>query len=254
MIMRLDKYLSEGAFSSRTKAARAIERGLVLLNGKTAKPSDEVKPSDVVTVLESKENYVSEGGFKLAKAFSEFGSDVRGKVFADIGASTGGFTDVLLRNGARHVFAVDVGECQLDEKLAADPRVAVMDGVNARGLQKNSFSEALDGIVTDISFISLTYVLPVFSEILGEGGCVYALVKPQFECGPAALDKHGIVKDAKRRRAAIGKIYDCALSCGLAPLQICTAPEHERKNKEFVMFLQKGATPCEKEKILSIEK
>ena len=87
MIMRLDKYLSEGAFSSRTKAARAIERGLVLLNGKTAKPSDEVKSSDVVTVLESKENYVSEGGFKLAKAFSEFGSDVRGKVFADIGAS-----------------------------------------------------------------------------------------------------------------------------------------------------------------------
>lgn len=152
------------------------------------------------------------------------------------------------------MFAVDVGECQLDEKLAADPRVAVMDGVNARGLQKNSFSEALDGIVTDISFISLTYVLPVFSEILGEGGCVYALVKPQFECGPAALDKHGIVKDAKRRRAAIGKIYDCALSCGLAPLQICTAPEHERKNKEFVMFLQKGATACEKEKILSIEK
>lgn len=105
MIMRLDKYLSEGAFSSRTKAARAIERGLVLLNGKTAKPSDEVKSSDVVTVLESKENYVSEGGFKLAKAFSEFGSDVRGKVFADIGASTGGFTDVLLRNGARRVFA-----------------------------------------------------------------------------------------------------------------------------------------------------
>lgn len=252
--MRLDKYLSEHHFTSRAKAARAIERGLVLLNGKNAKPSDNVKETDVITVLDAQENYVSEGGFKLSKALREFGFDVSSKIFADIGASTGGFTDVLVQNGAKFVYAVDVGQSQLDEKLASDSRVVIMDKTNARDLKVDAFSLKLDGVVTDVSFISLTYILPVVSEILHENGDVFALIKPQFECGAKALDKHGIVKDSKFRRMAIEKIYDFALACNLSPINICVAPEREKKNKEYVIYLKKGATPVEKNKILKIEK
>ena len=252
--MRLDKYLSAGEFSSRTKAARAIEKGLVLLNGKRAKPSDEVGQNDIITLLEAEESFVSEGGYKLSKALSSFDISVKDKVFADIGASTGGFTDVLLQNGARRVYAVDVGSCQLDEKLRNDGRVIVMDDTNARNLGKGDFGENLDGVVADVSFISLTYILPVISEILGEGGSVFVLIKPQFECGASALDKRGVVKSGKNRRQAIEKIYDFSVSCNLAPQSICTAPEKERKNREYVLYLIKGGKPTDKEKIIGIEK
>lgn len=252
--MRLDKYLSEYYFSSRTKAARAIEKGLVLLNGKTAKASDDVKETDDVSVLGDEETYVSEGGYKLSKALREFCFDASGKVFVDIGASTGGFTDVLLQNGAKFVYAVDVGQSQLDAKLVQDARVKVMDKTNARDLNAELFSQNIDGVVTDVSFISLTYVLPVISKILSKNGDVFALIKPQFECGVKALDKHGIVKDSKFRRAAIEKIYDFAISCNLFPVNICVAPERVKKNKEYVIYLKKGVKPVEKNKILEIEK
>ena len=252
--MRLDKYLSEHFFSSRTKAVRAIENGLVLLNGKRAKPSDTVKDTDVVTLIEVEENYVSEGGYKLAKAKKEFLVDFSGKVYVDIGASTGGFTDVLLQNGAQFVYAVDVGQSQLDCKISNDSRVCVMDNTNARDLKVSDFSKEIDGVVTDVSFISLTYILPVISQILKKDGEVFALIKPQFECGAKALDKHGIVKNSKDRLSAIQKIYDFSCSCNLAPQNICVAPEKTRKNKEYVIYLKKDGEVCPLDKILKVEK
>ena len=251
--MRLDKYLSDGSFSSRSKAARAIERGLVLLNGRKAKPSDDVKETDSVVILDAEESYVSEGGYKWAKAVREFQVEIRGKVWIDIGASTGGFTDVLLKNGAEYVYAVDVGRSQLDPRIASDERVCIMDEINARNLSVFDFARRPDGVVTDVSFISLTYILPVVADLLEKNGEVLALIKPQFECGAQALDKHGIVKDCALRRLAIDKIFDCAFSCGLAPVNIIVAPVRARKNVEFIIYLKKGAVARNKEEIVMVE-
>lgn len=251
--MRLDKYLSENGFSSRNKAARAIEKGLVLLNGKRARAADTVKENDSVTVLKEHESYVSEGGYKLAKALREFGVSVAEKVYADFGASTGGFTDVLLQNGVSLVFAIDVGESQLAPSIACDNRVRVYDNTNARNLTRDFFSVPLDGVVCDVSFISLTCILPAIAAVLKDDGEAFVLIKPQFECGVKALDKHGIVKDGKQRREAVEKIYQSALECGLAPQNICVAPLRERKNIEFIIYLKKGIEPVAKQQILNIK-
>ena len=165
--MRADKFFAE-KFGSRTKAAEALEKGWVLVNGKCVRPKDEIKESDAITFVETVNRFVSNGGYKLFRAFETFGFPVQDKVFADIGASTGGFTDCLLQHGAKRVFAIDVGESLLDPKVATDDRVVIMDRTNARYLTKEDFTESLDGIVTDVSFISLRLIFPTISSILSE--------------------------------------------------------------------------------------
>ena len=239
--MRLDKYLAE-RFGSRTRAARAIADGRVTVNGRQAKASDEVGLSDAVSVCEDGvRGFVSEGGAKLQKALDDFGADVHGCTFADIGASTGGFTDCLLRAGAAHVFAVDVGKSQLHPSLAADARVTVMDGMNARYLTPQDFPAPPDGVVIDVSFISLRHVLPAAAGLLGEGGRLFALIKPQFECEGKGLNKHGILTDEGRREEAVLSVCAFAKGCGLALQGLTEAPRKPRKNVEYVALFARAA-------------
>lgn len=237
--MRLDKFLAE-RFSSRTKAARAIGKGLVTVNGKAASAATEVFGNEDIRV-EEENAFVSEGGAKLEKALSEFGAEVSGKVFADLGASTGGFTDCLLRRGAARVFAADVGTSQLAASLAADARVTVMDGVNARYLRADDFPCPLDGVTADLSFISLGLVLPAVAGLLAEGKEAYVLVKPQFECGGKGQNRRGIVTDAAARMAAVEKVAAEAEGCGFRVGGISRAPLREKKNVEYVLRLIRGS-------------
>lgn len=234
--MRIDKYLAE-RFGSRSKAADAIERGLVLVNDAPCRTSYELKEGDKLQFIDG-ENYVSAGGFKLAKALRDFGFDVSGKVFADIGASTGGFTDCLIKNGAKKVYCIDVGDSQLDKKLICDKTV-VIDNCNARYLKGEIFSEEPDGIVIDVSFISLTYILGAAGSVLKDGGNVIALIKPQFECESRKVGKNGIVRDAESRKRAVVKICDFALKCGLIPRKLTSAPIIDGKNREYLVLLEK---------------
>ncbi len=237
--MRIDKFLAE-KYGSRNKSSAAISKGLVLVNGRPVSPSYELKESDALTFSEAEENFVSAGGFKLSKAIKDFGFIVKDKVFADIGASTGGFTDCLLQNGARKVYCIDVGNSQLDKKLISDKTV-IIDNFNARYLTRELFSEKLDGVVIDVSFISLTLILKAVSEALDTGAYVLALIKPQFECEGGRVGKNGIVRDKKTHERVIYKIIDYALGCGLATLNLTNAPIVSGKNKEYVILLEKGA-------------
>ncbi|MCD8201870.1 MAG: TlyA family RNA methyltransferase, partial [Clostridia bacterium] len=177
--MRIDKELTE-KYGSRTKAARAVERGEVLVNGKIVPASYDLKPTDIMTFGMSGSRYVSMGGYKLQKALDEFEIDPEGLIYADIGASTGGFTDCLLQRGAKKVYCVDVGKNQLDSLLLGDKTV-VIDNFNARDLTPDLFDDTLDGIVADVSFISLTYIMEGVAASLGDGKIFIGLIKPQFE-------------------------------------------------------------------------
>ncbi len=238
--MRLDKYLAAHGFSSRTKAARAISDGRVMLNGKLAAASDEVREGDLVVVEDTEVSFVSEGGFKLYKALRDFGESVGRGVFADIGASTGGFTDCLLQGGAKRVYAIDVGESQLDEKLRKDPRVCVMDKCNARYLKREDLAEKIDGVAIDVSFISLKLLFEAVSGILPEHGRLFALIKPQFECGPKALDKHGVVKSSRDRSNAVISVCNEAAKYGLYVKNLTCAPLKPRKNIEYMALFTKN--------------
>lgn len=239
--MRIDKFLAD-KFGSRTKAAAAVNKGLVLVCGKHVSSSYEVKETDRIEIIQAEESFVSAGGYKLSKALKDFGFDVSGKVFADIGASTGGFTDCLLQNSADKVYCIDVGESQLDKSLK-DKNVVIIDGFNARNLHAGLFEEALDGAVIDVSFISLTYLLGAVSDILNDGKSVLALIKPQFECESRSVGKNGIVRDEKTRIKILEKICDYAKNVGLAPQKISRAPVIKGKNIEYVVLLTKGAPP-----------
>lgn len=248
--MRLDAYLYKiGKYVSRNKASEAVKRGEVKVNGKTVtKISHEISDGAIVEINDA-DNFVSLGGYKLEKAISDFSLDISGKVFADIGASTGGFTDCLLRNGADTVYAVDVGENQLAESIKNDNRVVIMDNRNARELSEKDFPTLLDGVVCDVSFISLTYILkPICDILLGDGYAV-TLIKPQFECGKNALNGQGIVKDKRERLSAIKKIYDFGEKIGLIPVDVTTAPIKENKNVEYLMLFKKRGEKFKKEDI-----
>ena len=239
--MRIDALLfKEGVFPSRTKATQAVSEGKVLYNGKPAKPSLDVDDLSRVTVLDKKDAFVSNGGYKLQKAIDDFKISVKGLSFADIGASNGGFTDCLIKNGASKVFAIDVGESQLDEALLNDSRVIVKDNTNARYLTKNSLGECVDGVTADVSFISLTYILDGVKSVLKPNGLALLLIKPQFECGKEYLGNSGIVKSAVAREYAVQKIYNACYEKGLYPLNITLAPLREKKNIEYVIMLKNG--------------
>ena len=246
--MRADKFLAE-RFGSRSRACAALKEGRVLRNGTALSPSDEVVESDPLTFLSDVPEFVSRGGYKLERALSFFREDVSGQVFADLGASTGGFTEVLLLHGAAHVYSVDVGKAQLAPSLASDERVSVMDERNARFLTASDFPEPLDGIVSDLSFISLRLVLPVIRDLLGEKGRAFVLFKPQFECGGTGLGKGGILP-ARYHKDLLDGFFTFCCTQSLAPRGIVNAPVLPRKNIEYVVFLEKNGTPLSKDEFL----
>ena len=239
--MRLDVYLVErGYFPSRQKAREAVVRGDVSVGGKTVfKPSKTVLNGEAVTVSANDERFVSNGGYKLYKAIQDFKFLPKGLVFADIGASNGGFTDCLLKFGAKKVIAIDVGESQLDKTLAGDERVIIKDNFNARYLTAESLGGYVDGVTADVSFISLTYILKNVAGVLKDGGVALLLIKPQFELNAAALNKSGLVMSRALRKSAVKRVYDFALSVGLVPVDFTVAPVKEKKNVEYVIMLKK---------------
>ena len=232
--MRADKYFAD-KFGSRTKSAEAIEKGLVLVNGKPIRSKDEIKATDEITFIQPTEYFVSNGGYKLAKALQSFRIDCKDKIFVDIGASTGGFTDCLLQANAKKVYAVDVGESLLHESLADNPKIVQMDNTNARHLTKNDFEDRIDGVVTDVSFISLRLIFPVIEEILDEKGFGVVLIKPQFECENKHIGKSGIVAPSAHV-SIVKKVLGYLGESKLYPFGITNAPVRKGKNIEYVLY------------------
>ena len=197
MKQRLDIYLTENGFSqSRERAKSVIMEGIVYINNqKATKAGDTVSEGDLVEVRGNTLKYVSRGGLKLEKAMTEFNLDLNGKVCMDVGASTGGFTDCMLQNGAKKVYCVDVGYGQLAWKLRQDERVRNMERTNIRYVTANDIDESLDFASIDVAFISLKLVLPVVYKLLKDDGHIVALIKPQFEAGREKVGKKGVVRD-----------------------------------------------------------
>ncbi len=213
---RLDSLLVErGLAESRTQAQALILAGQVVAGDQRADKPGSLVPSDVPVRIKEKLRYVSRGGLKLERALAEFRIAVEGTVCADIGASTGGFTDCLLQAGARKVYAIDVGHGQLHSKLLSDSRVLHLEGINARYLSEVEVPELVDLATIDVSFISLTQVLPAVLPRLRPGGTLIALVKPQFEVGRANVAKGGVVKNPEAREGAIQKIASFLSEQGL---------------------------------------
>ena len=216
--MRLDIYLSEHtSVRSRERAKSMIKAGCVKVNGKVCtKPSCDVDDDSVIDVDDSSFGYVGRGLLKLETAFKAFDIDVKNKVCADIGASTGGFTQCLLEKGAKLVYAVDVGHDQLDESLINDIRVVNMEGVNAKSLTPADLDILPGFISVDLSFISLKQVLPALTGILSDDGEMAVLIKPQFEAGKSALNKKGIVRDKKDHVRVLNDLMAFFVTCGLS--------------------------------------
>lgn len=235
--MRLDKFLSD-KYGTRTKAAEAIKANLVKVNGKFVAPSYDYN-GEPIEFIERAESFVSNGGYKLSKALKDFNFSVEGKTFVDVGASNGGFTDCLLQNGAKKVYCIDVGESQLDKSLL-DKNVVIIDNFNARNLTTDMFDGDVEGVVIDVSFISLTYILPGVANILKDNDYAIALIKPQFECESKSVGKNGIVKDVAQRKRIVQKICCFASEVGLVAEKITKAPVRKGKNVEYLVLLNKG--------------
>ncbi len=225
--MRLDQLLVDrGLFDSREKAKRAVMAGQVRVDGELRdKPGTAVK-DEVRLEVTGGEPYVSRAGRKLEAALDRFGVDPAGRVCLDVGASTGGFTDCLLQRGASRVYAVDVGYGQLDYGLRNDPRVVVMERVNARHLPPDALPEPVSLVTLDVSFISLAKVLPAVLPHGVPGALVLALVKPQFEAGRELVGKGGIVRDEAVRRRVVDETVDRLAGLGLETLGVLDSPVH----------------------------
>lgn len=226
MKTRLDVIVVErGLADSREKAQRLILAGAVRINGQVADKAGRPCDADAVIDVERPPRFVSRGGEKLVEAMDRFGIDVKGLVCLDIGASTGGFTDCLLQHGAAHVYAIDVGHGQIDWRLRQDPRVTVMDGVNARYLKEGDLPQAGQFAVTDVSFISLTLIMPPVTRLLVPGAQWVTLIKPQFEAGRAQIGKGGVVRDPAVRLDVVEKIRKFGTeSLGLEWRGSCDSP------------------------------
>ncbi|MFY9619105.1 MAG: TlyA family RNA methyltransferase [Pyrinomonadaceae bacterium] len=224
---RIDKLLVDrGLADSRTKAQALVMAGAILVDEQLVrKPSELFHQNANIRIKdEATARYVGRGGIKLEAALGEFKLDVNGAVCLDVGASTGGFTDCLLQNGARRVVAIDVGHNQLDWTIRNDPRVEVREGVNARYLKPSDFDEQFDFATIDVSFISLTMVLPAIRPLLIERGRIVALIKPQFEVGKGEIGKGGIVKDPAQHQRVVQEINAAAESLGLTTAGVIESP------------------------------
>jgi 23S rRNA (cytidine1920-2'-O)/16S rRNA (cytidine1409-2'-O)-methyltransferase len=235
---RVDRLLvARGLAPSRTRARALIEAGKVLAAGVVLKSASDLVAAEVeLTLSELDHPYVSRGGLKLEGALEDLKVDVCALVVADIGASTGGFTDCVLQRGAARVYAIDVGHDQLHAKLRADPRVIAQEGVNARELA--GLPELVELVVVDASFISLTKLLPALAPLLHEGGRLLALVKPQFEVGPEHIGKRGVVSDDRQRERALAEVVAAASKLALRFLASadCRVEGPEGNREIFALF------------------
>jgi 23S rRNA (cytidine1920-2'-O)/16S rRNA (cytidine1409-2'-O)-methyltransferase len=242
---RLDQRLTElGLAASRERARALILAGRVLVDGRAVtKAGTPIHAEAGVTVTEPDIPWVGRGGVKLAHALEAFAIDVTGREALDIGASTGGFTDVLLQRGARRVVALDVGHGQLDWRIREDPRVIVLEHRNAREMDP-SWLPGRVGIVTiDVSFISLRLIFPVLPAVLAPGADIVALVKPQFEAGREEVGRGGLVKDPAVHEAVIARVTDSAGASGLVRRGLTPSPiTGATGNQEYLMHLQHAAT------------
>jgi 23S rRNA (cytidine1920-2'-O)/16S rRNA (cytidine1409-2'-O)-methyltransferase len=241
--IRLDAALVErGLAASRERARALIMAGHVSVNGQPVSKAGTAIADDArVSVAEPDHPYVSRGGVKLAHALDRFGIEPSGRRALDIGASTGGFTDVLLRRGAVSVVALDVGRAQLDWRLRSDPRVIVVEGVNARSLTSANLPHAVDLVTIDVSFISLGHIVPALAPLLTTGADVVALVKPQFEAGREQVGKHGLVIDPDVHAEVLERISAQAAAVGLERVGMTPSViTGATGNQEFFLHLRRA--------------
>ncbi|HZT32833.1 MAG TPA: TlyA family RNA methyltransferase [Bryobacteraceae bacterium] len=237
MKTRLDRLLVErGLVESREKAQALIIAGEVLVDGQKALKPGQACPAESRVEVLGRPAYVSRGGLKLAAALEGFGIQVSGRVCVDIGASTGGFTDCLLQHGARRVHAVDVGSGQLDWKIRTDPRVVVHERLNARELRPGDIGEPVDLAVCDVSFISVTLILPALTPLLQPHGEMVILVKPQFEVGKGQVGKGGIVREPELHRAACDRVEQAVRLMGLRTSILESPIPGAEGNREFLLY------------------
>ena len=237
----------QGLFETREQAKRGVMAGLVVAvaNGERFdKPGEKIDETTELKLKGEKLKYVSRGGLKLEKALQVFEISVENQVTLDIGASTGGFTDVMLQNGARQVYAVDVGTNQLAWKLRQDERVISMEQFNFRYAKVADFEETPRFASIDVSFISLGLILPALHKILAENGNAVALIKPQFEAGREQIGKNGIVKDKKVHQAVLEKVTDFMVEAGFSVQGLDFSPiQGGHGNVEFLAYLEKNPHP-----------
>lgn len=239
---RLDLFLVEkGLCESREKAKALIMAGQVYIDGqKCDKAGENIDITKTPEIRGETLKYVSRGGLKLEKALSEFPVSLKNRICMDIGASTGGFTDCMLQNGAKKVFAIDVGYGQFSWKLRNDPRVVNMERTNIRYVTPSDIGEAVDFASIDVSFISLRLVLPVLYDLLATGGEAVALIKPQFEAGREQVGKKGVVRDIKVHYAVIENVLEFAKSSGFSVLGLSYSPiKGPEGNIEYLAYLKK---------------
>ena len=243
--------MQRGLAASRERASALILSGVVLVNGQPAHKAGMPVADDADIALKEPDHpYVGRGGVKLAHALDAFGIRVEGRDALDIGASTGGFTDVLLKRGARRVVAFDVGHGQLDWGLRNDPRVVVIERANARLLEPSHLPGPVDLVTIDVSFISLRHIFPRVPPLLTRGGDVVALVKPQFEAGRGEVGKNGVVRDPAVQARVVEEATQAAAEVGLARAAMTESPiTGDTGNREFFLHLQekvgepRGARP-----------
>lgn len=241
---RLDVLLVEqGYFPSREKAKAAIMAGEILVDGQISdKAGTKIDPETEITVHTDPCPYVSRGGYKLEKAIQTFGLNLSGDICVDIGASTGGFTDCMLQNGAKKVYSIDVGYGQLDWKLRTDPRVVNIERCNIRYFDPNTIKEPVDLISIDVSFISLKLVLPVAKKLLSDSGGILCLIKPQFEAGREEVSKgKGIIRDPAVQEEAIRMVMGVVDDLALISEGLTWSPVKGAKgNIEFLLYIGKN--------------
>jgi 23S rRNA (cytidine1920-2'-O)/16S rRNA (cytidine1409-2'-O)-methyltransferase len=243
--IRLDLAVQErGLTASRERARALILAGHVLVDGRVVDKAGTLVASNAgITIMVPEHPYVGRGGVKLQGALERFAISVTGRVCLDLGASTGGFTDCLLRHGAVHVYAVDVGYGQLDVRLRADPRVTVMERTHALTLLPTDFPDRPDLATIDLSFISLASILPILPSLLTDSGDILALIKPQFEVGKGHVGKGGVVRDSEAHRLVMLRVGRRAVELGLRILG--AAPScllGPKGNREFFIYLSKVGT------------
>lgn len=244
MRRRLDLLLVErGLAPTRERARALVLAGQVKVDGATVtKAGAQIAPDAVIELASPDHPYVGRGGVKLAAALRTFAITVAGRRAIDIGASTGGFTDVLLQQGAREVVALDVGHGQLDWRLRKDPRVIVLEGINARYLTPADVPGPFDIVTVDVSFISLRYILPVVPPLLAVGADIVALVKPQFEAGREQVEPGGLVRDPEVHRRVIDEVTGAARAVGLQPVGVVPSPiTGATGNQEFLLHLRSAS-------------
>lgn len=253
---RLDILVTErGLAESREKAKTLIMAGQVYVDGQKAdKPGDTFSDDAAVEVRGKGLPYVSRGGLKLEKAMREFGLQLQGRTCMDIGASTGGFTDCMLQNGAQRVYSVDVGYGQLAWSLRTDPRVVNLERTNARYLTREQVPEEIGFFSVDVSFISLTLILPAVRPLLAEHGQAVCLIKPQFEAGREKVGKKGVVRDKAVHEEVIEKIRSFALENGFSVLGLTFSPvKGPEGNIEYLIYLERSEAPSQGEQVPSAQ-